>query len=172
MPRSSRHANELPFIHDITRSKTSEGEAHEMSQPDGNTHHSNHQGRAGHTNTDSQSRSKTVGRGQKPSPPKQSHTSLSATDPLLVPPSLSLTSPTPETSPIAPALPLQSQERPSSSGSNLPSAPRSVLRSSIRRTTGKRKADEAEVEAATPSKDSRKEHRATFAPEQRRELGF
>ena len=101
------------------------------------------------------------------SSPKQDRNSQSASGTLLVPPSLSLTSPTPETTPVSSFLPIQPLPQVSLSGSNLATSP---LRPSIARTSGKRKADEVEVEAGTQPKDSRKEHRATFAPEQRRTL--
>ncbi|KIL67758.1 hypothetical protein M378DRAFT_974870 [Amanita muscaria Koide BX008] len=144
---SDRHGNkpDLPFIHDTTRSENGERKTYEMNQPDV---FSNNHGQL----KDSQSQAKQVSRARRSSPPRQGPT-------LLVPPSLSFTSPTPGSSPITPFLPL-------SPGSNL-QGPSPPLKSSIRSTTGKRKADDAEVEACTPSKDSRREHRATFAPEQR-----
>ena len=135
-----------------------------MTQPDASTHHSRNQSKEKNTsprNTRDPARS--LNRPHSTSLPNQDRNSQSASEALLVPPSLSLTSPTPETTPVPSFLPIQPLGQ-----INFVTPP--ALRPSITRTSGKRKAEEVEVEAGTQPKDSRKEHRATFAPEQRRTL--
>lgn len=163
--------HDLLSTHDITISGKGKAKANEMTQLDASTHHSRNQGKEkdmspGNTRRDGDPE-KSPNRLHSPSSSKQDRNSQSASGALLVPPSLSLTSPTPETTPVPSFLPIQPLPQVSSSGSNLATAP---LRPSITRTSGKRKADEVEVEAGTQPKDSRKEQRATFAPEQRRTL--
>lgn len=165
-------SHDLLSTHDITISGKGKAKANEMTQLDASTHHSRNQGKEKDMSPGNTRRSgdpaKSPNRVHSPSSPKQDHNSQSASSALLVPPSLSLTSPTPETTPVPSFLPIQPLPQVPLSGSNLVTSP--PLRPSITRTSGKRKADEVEVEAGTQPKDSRKEHRATFAPEQRRTL--
>ncbi len=141
-----------------------------MTQPDASTHRRRNQGKEKDTSLRDTRRNrdptKSPNRLHSAVPPRQDRISQSASAALLVPPSLSLTSPTPETTPVASFLPVQPLAQDSLSGPSLVT-PR-ALKPSISRTSGKRKADEVEVEASTLSKDSRKEHRATFAPDKRR----
>lgn len=92
---------------------------------------------------------------------------------LLMPPSLSFTSPTPEASPIAPT-----PDRTRQSDSNEGAASSSILRPPPRAASGsggskgkgKRKADEDDHPGAPPDAKKDKESRATFAVGPRRKL--
>ncbi|KAF8635983.1 hypothetical protein AX15_000147 [Amanita polypyramis BW_CC] len=170
LPQAGWHGdyNTSPFAHDITRSGEAKRKTNEMDQSDASTYHRSKTNETPQPDTKkgSQTRVKPPNRARSTSPSIQGRISQPAAETLLVPPSLSLTSPTPETSPISPFHSIQSRGQGGSSGSHLTTPP-SALKSSGSRTTGKRKADEAEVGTGSPSKDSRKEYRATFAPDQR-----
>ncbi|KAF8627413.1 hypothetical protein AX17_006228 [Amanita inopinata Kibby_2008] len=172
VPKTGWHEDrgKPPYNHDITRPEKGEGKTYEMTQPDISTNNTAGQRKVkeicSHASTGNKNQRKPANQSRSFSLPKPERILQSGSGIFLSPPSLSLTSPTPEASPVSPLLPIQLSGQAPSSFSQL-STPPPALKSSLSRTTGKRKAEEAEVEAGTPPKDNRKEYRATFAPERR-----
>jgi len=124
--------------------------------------------------TSSTGAASTDARTRTPSPPKVTKfptlASAIPSSSLLAPPSLSFTGPTPLPSPISPPRPSHHKAAtdPHTSILRVPATP-PVIRQSLSSSSGKRKADEADVEGGgTPPKDSN-QARATFAITPRRE---
>ncbi|KAK2465285.1 hypothetical protein APHAL10511_002639 [Amanita phalloides] len=147
--------NDFPFTYDITISEKGTAKPNEMTKSDSPAHHKRNRSKDKGASLPSNRRQAIPPNRTHHAAPRKS-ISQSASGSLLVPPTLSLTTPTPEISPVLLFSPSQSSG--SFPGANLTMPP--ALKSSITRTSGKRKADEADVEA-TPSK------KATFAPDQR-----
>lgn len=103
-----------------------------------------------------------------PSPPKLDTASATtalgaASSSLLVPPTISFTSPTPEATPISPKRTHHKSTPTKPSSALQGQAPPSTIQKSHSSGSTKRKADEADVDSVTPPR----EHRTTFAPEPR-----